>query len=142
MDCVFCAIVDGQLPAHLLHEDEHFLVLLDIFPLRPVTEACTGPARRGCPQRLTGRRPTRKRGAAPGFIAPPGRSENKAPVAVGLRHVGDFLGRVDGFPCQYEAVQDRKEGVHHPRVARVGGAVVHVNRKMRCDVHDGPGTAD
>jgi len=35
MDCVFCAIVDGKLPAHLVHEDEHFLVLLDIFPLRP-----------------------------------------------------------------------------------------------------------
>lgn len=35
MDCVFCAIVDGQLPAHSIHEDEHFLVLLDIFPLRP-----------------------------------------------------------------------------------------------------------
>lgn len=35
MDCVFCAIADGQLPAHVLHEDEHFLVLLDIFPLRP-----------------------------------------------------------------------------------------------------------
>lgn len=35
MDCVFCAIVDGQRPAHLLHEDEHFLMLLDIFPLRP-----------------------------------------------------------------------------------------------------------
>lgn len=35
MNCVFCAIVDGQLPGHLVHEDEHFLVLLDIFPLRP-----------------------------------------------------------------------------------------------------------
>lgn len=35
MDCVFCAIVDGRLPAHIVHEDEHFLVLLDIFPLRP-----------------------------------------------------------------------------------------------------------
>ncbi|BCD83790.1 HIT family protein [Pseudomonas solani] len=35
MDCVFCAIAGGKLPAHLLHEDEHFLVLLDIFPLRP-----------------------------------------------------------------------------------------------------------
>ncbi|MEO4047350.1 HIT family protein [Pseudomonas sp. CAU 1711] len=35
MDCVFCAIVDGQLPAHIVHEDEYFLVLLDIFPLRP-----------------------------------------------------------------------------------------------------------
>ncbi|MBB4817673.1 histidine triad (HIT) family protein [Pseudomonas alcaligenes] len=35
MDCVFCAIAAGRLPAHLLHEDEHFLVLLDIFPLRP-----------------------------------------------------------------------------------------------------------
>ncbi|MDH4562494.1 HIT family protein [Pseudomonas sp. BN411] len=35
MDCVFCAIAAGRLPAHLLHEDEHFLVLLDIYPLRP-----------------------------------------------------------------------------------------------------------
>lgn len=35
MDCVFCAIAAGQLPAHLLHEDEHFLVVLDIFPIRP-----------------------------------------------------------------------------------------------------------
>lgn len=35
MTCVFCSIVDGQLPAHVIHEDEHFVVLLDIFPLRP-----------------------------------------------------------------------------------------------------------
>ncbi|MDG9922715.1 MULTISPECIES: HIT family protein [unclassified Pseudomonas] len=35
MSCVFCAIADGQLPAHIIHQDEHFLVLLDIFPLRP-----------------------------------------------------------------------------------------------------------
>ena len=35
MTCVFCAIADGQLPAHILYQDEHFLVLLDIFPLRP-----------------------------------------------------------------------------------------------------------
>ncbi|MBB2495115.1 HIT family protein [Aquipseudomonas ullengensis] len=35
MSCVFCAIADGHLPAHTIHEDEHFLVLLDIFPLRP-----------------------------------------------------------------------------------------------------------
>lgn len=35
MDCVFCAIVDDRLPAHRVYEDEHFIVLLDIFPLRP-----------------------------------------------------------------------------------------------------------
>ncbi|MET1077988.1 MAG: HIT family protein [Pseudomonas sp.] len=35
MDCVFCAIVAGRLPAYLLHEEEDFLVLLDIHPLRP-----------------------------------------------------------------------------------------------------------
>lgn len=35
MDCVFCAITEGRLPAHLIHQDEHFLVLLDIHPLRP-----------------------------------------------------------------------------------------------------------
>lgn len=35
MDCVFCAIVEGRLPALTIHEDSHFLVLLDIYPLRP-----------------------------------------------------------------------------------------------------------
>ncbi len=35
MDCVFCAIAGGREPAHRLFEDEHFIVLLDIFPLRP-----------------------------------------------------------------------------------------------------------
>ena len=35
MSCVFCAITAGKLPAHKLLEDEHFVVLLDIFPLRP-----------------------------------------------------------------------------------------------------------
>lgn len=35
MQCVFCAITEGRAPAHLIHEDSHFLVLLDIFPLRP-----------------------------------------------------------------------------------------------------------
>lgn len=35
MDCVFCAIEAGLLPAHRIYEDEHFIVLLDIFPLRP-----------------------------------------------------------------------------------------------------------
>jgi diadenosine tetraphosphate (Ap4A) HIT family hydrolase len=35
MSCVFCAITTGKMPAHRLFEDEHFVVLLDIFPLRP-----------------------------------------------------------------------------------------------------------
>ncbi|UZZ08899.1 HIT family protein [Ectopseudomonas mendocina] len=35
MTCVFCAIAAGQLPAHKLYEDEDFIVLLDIFPMRP-----------------------------------------------------------------------------------------------------------
>lgn len=35
MDCVFCAIAAGRLPAHLLYQDEDFIVLLDIFPMRP-----------------------------------------------------------------------------------------------------------
>lgn len=35
MNCVFCAIAAGQQPAHTIYEDQHFLVLLDIFPLRP-----------------------------------------------------------------------------------------------------------
>ncbi|HBX53808.1 HIT family protein [Pseudomonas sp. UBA2684] len=35
MDCVFCAIAANRLPAQRVYEDEHFIVLLDIFPLRP-----------------------------------------------------------------------------------------------------------
>jgi len=35
MDCVFCAIAAGRVPARTLYEDDHFLVLLDIYPLRP-----------------------------------------------------------------------------------------------------------
>ncbi|MBS7661304.1 HIT family protein [Pseudomonas lalucatii] len=35
MGCVFCGIVENRLPAHRLYEDEHFIVLLDAFPLRP-----------------------------------------------------------------------------------------------------------
>ncbi|MGV8769588.1 HIT family protein, partial [Pseudomonas aeruginosa] len=34
-DCVFCAIAGGREPAHILFEDEHFIVLLYFFPLRP-----------------------------------------------------------------------------------------------------------
>ena len=35
MECVFCAVAAEQLPAERIYEDEHFIVLLDIFPLRP-----------------------------------------------------------------------------------------------------------
>ena len=35
MECVFCAIAAEQLPAERIYEDERFVVLLDIFPLRP-----------------------------------------------------------------------------------------------------------
>ncbi len=34
MDCVFCAIAGDRLPALRLYEDEHFIVMLDIYPLR------------------------------------------------------------------------------------------------------------
>lgn len=35
MACVFCAIAEQRLPAHRLYEDDDFMVLLDIFPMRP-----------------------------------------------------------------------------------------------------------
>lgn len=35
MDCVFCAIAGNRLPAHRVYEDADFVVLLDIFPMRP-----------------------------------------------------------------------------------------------------------
>lgn len=34
-NCVFCKIVQGELPAHTVYEDEHFLAFLDIRPLSP-----------------------------------------------------------------------------------------------------------
>ena len=31
-DCLFCAIVDGEIPSYKLYEDEYFYVMLDRFP--------------------------------------------------------------------------------------------------------------
>lgn len=33
--CVFCRIVDGAAPATLVHEDEHAVALLDLYPVHP-----------------------------------------------------------------------------------------------------------
>jgi len=35
MDCIFCKIVDGQIPAYKVYEDNLFLAFLDIRPLNP-----------------------------------------------------------------------------------------------------------
>lgn len=32
MDCIFCKIVRGELPADVLYEDDRFVVILDKFP--------------------------------------------------------------------------------------------------------------
>jgi histidine triad (HIT) family protein len=32
-DCIFCKIVAGQAPAHVVYEDERTLVFMDIFPV-------------------------------------------------------------------------------------------------------------
>jgi histidine triad (HIT) family protein len=29
MDCVFCQIASAKIPAHVVHEDEHVLALMD-----------------------------------------------------------------------------------------------------------------
>ena len=34
-NCIFCSIIEGKQPAYVLEESEMFLVILDIFPLRP-----------------------------------------------------------------------------------------------------------
>ncbi|PWR19829.1 HIT family protein [Zavarzinia compransoris] len=34
-NCIFCKIVDGILPCHKIHEDEHTIAFMDIFPLSP-----------------------------------------------------------------------------------------------------------
>lgn len=34
-DCIFCKIVAGEMPAAVIHEDEHLIVFLDLFPAAP-----------------------------------------------------------------------------------------------------------
>jgi histidine triad (HIT) family protein len=34
MDCTFCAIIDGELPARFVYQDDHACAFLDINPLR------------------------------------------------------------------------------------------------------------
>jgi len=36
MDCIFCKIVDGQIPSRKVHEDDEFLAFHDIRPSAPV----------------------------------------------------------------------------------------------------------
>lgn len=33
--CLFCRIIAGEVPAHVLHEDDLTLSFLDLFPIRP-----------------------------------------------------------------------------------------------------------
>jgi len=35
-DCIFCRIIDRKLPAKIVHEDEHAVVIEDIHPQAPV----------------------------------------------------------------------------------------------------------
>ncbi len=35
MDCIFCKIIAGDLPAYVIYEDDLFLAFLDIRPLNP-----------------------------------------------------------------------------------------------------------
>jgi len=35
IDCIFCKIVRGEIPAHKLYEDDEFLAFLDINPTSP-----------------------------------------------------------------------------------------------------------
>ena len=36
MDCLFCKIVNGEIPASVVYENEHVLVIKDINPVAPV----------------------------------------------------------------------------------------------------------
>jgi len=35
-DCLFCRIVDGQIPSERVHEDDQVIVIKDIYPKAPV----------------------------------------------------------------------------------------------------------
>ena len=34
-DCLFCKIVEGEIPSHKIYEDEKFLAFLDVNPINP-----------------------------------------------------------------------------------------------------------
>lgn len=34
-DCLFCRIARGELPAHVVHEDDEIMAFLDLHPIRP-----------------------------------------------------------------------------------------------------------
>ena len=34
-DCIFCKIIEKEIPAHVVWEDEYFLVFLDVNPVNP-----------------------------------------------------------------------------------------------------------
>ena len=34
-DCLFCRIAQGELPAHVVHEDDEIMAFLDLHPIRP-----------------------------------------------------------------------------------------------------------
>lgn len=34
-DCLFCRIARGELPAHVVHEDDEVMAFLDLHPIRP-----------------------------------------------------------------------------------------------------------
>jgi len=33
MECLFCKIIEGAAPCHRIYEDEHFVAILDIYPV-------------------------------------------------------------------------------------------------------------
>ncbi len=36
MDCVFCKIINGEIPSEKVYEDENFIVIRDIKPVAPI----------------------------------------------------------------------------------------------------------
>lgn len=34
-DCIFCKIVDGSIPSHIVYEDDHVVAFFDILPISP-----------------------------------------------------------------------------------------------------------
>ena len=35
-DCLFCKIIEGEIPADIVYEDDHFLAFNDINPIAPI----------------------------------------------------------------------------------------------------------
>ncbi len=107
-DCLFCKIIDGQIPAKKVHEDEHCLGFLDIHPQAP-THALFIPKRHIASLAHT----------QPADAALLGRILTLAPQLAAQEGCNPYP--AGGFRVQINTGEEGGQEVHHLHVHVIGG---------------------